>query len=236
MLAAICFGLAVLGGLAALLSGLGHRWGWWGFQTGFTILRWAAAGGSGVAVVSLFTCVLALSRRAWRKLILAAIALPIALASAGIPLSHMVQARGAPPIHDVTTNLDDPLKFVALLPHHQGAGNSARFSAHQLQAYPELAPVTYRLPPAQVFERALDVARGLGWEIVAVVPAEGRIEATERSFWFGFTDDIVIRVRSHPDGAQANIRSASRVGESDLGVNARRIKAFIDKLVAGSVP
>ena len=105
----------------------------------------------------------------------------------------------------------------------------------ELKAYPELAPVTYRLPPAQVFEHALDVARGLGWEIVAAVPAEGRIEATERSFWFGFTDDMVIRVRTHPDGAQVDIRSASRVGESDLGVNARRITAFINKLVAGSV-
>ena len=235
MLAAICFGLAVLGGLAALLSGLGHRWGWWGFETGFMILRWAAAAGSGVAVVSLFTCVLALYRRAWRNLILAAIALPIALASAGVPISHMIQARSVPPIHDVTTNLDDPPKFITLSPYHQGAGNSARFSTHQLKAYPELAPVTYRLPPSQVFGPLLDVARGLGWEIVASVPAEGRIEASERSFWFGFTDDIVIRVRTHPNGAQVDIRSASRVGESDLGVNARRITAFVDKLVAESV-
>jgi uncharacterized protein (DUF1499 family) len=108
-------------------------------------------------------------------------------------------------------------------------------AAHQLKAYPKLGPVTYRLPPDQVFERALGVARNLGWLIVAAVPDEGRIEASDRSFWFGFTDDVVIRIRSHERGSLVDIRSASRAGVSDLGVNAARIQAFIDRLVEGSL-
>ncbi len=95
--------------------------------------------------------------------------------------------------------------------------------------------MTGRRPPDLVFERALGIARDLGWSIVAAVPEEGRIEASDRSFWFGFIDDVVIRIRSHPSGSLVDIRSASRAGVSDLGVNAARIQTFIDRLVEGSL-
>ena len=94
--------------------------------------------------------------------------------------------------------------------------------------------MSYGLAPEQVFERVVAVARGLGWTIVAAVPEEGRVEATDETFWFGFTDDIVIRIRSDPQGSRIDIRSTSRVGVSDLGVNAARVQAFIDKLIEGS--
>ena len=86
------------------------------------------------------------------------------------------------------------LRFVALLSVRAGAGAKSDYggpsvAAHQLKAYPKLGSVSYRLPPDRVFERALGVARNLGWLIVAAVPDEGRIEASDRSFWFGFTDD-----------------------------------------------
>jgi fatty-acyl-CoA synthase len=86
-----------------------------------------------------------------------------------------------------------------------------------------------------ICERALAGARDLGGSIVAAVPDEGRIEASDRTFWFGCTDDVVIRIRGHESGSLIDIRSASRVEVSDLGVNAARIQAFTEKLVDGSV-
>ena len=75
-------------------------------------------------------------------------------------------------------------------------------------------------------------AMAMGWDIVARAPAEGRIEAVATSAWFGFRDDIVIRIRPDGGGSKVDIRSKSRDGESDLGVNARRIREFIAKLKA----
>ena len=74
----------------------------------------------------------------------------------------------------------------------------------------------------------------MGWRIVAAVPADGRLEASDTTRWFGFTDDIVVRVRPAPNGSRIDVRSASRVGRSDLGVNARRIRAFLAALSAPS--
>ena len=80
------------------------------------------------------------------------------------------------------------------------------------------------------------MTRALGWEIVASVPAEGRIEAIDTTLLFGFKDDVVIRVAADAAGSRVDIRSASRVGRSDFGTNARRVRAFIEKLRSGSRP
>ena len=235
-----CLGLALLAGLAALAAGLGHRFGWWGFEAGFAILRWAVYGGFGVAVISLYPLGLSIYLHAWRHLILAALALAMGAATLGVPLSYAQKARLFPPIHDITTDVENPPPFIAVLPLREGAANSAdhggdRVSAMQLKAYPDLGPVTYRLPPSQVFPRVVALAEEFGWNIVSSLPEQGWLEATETSFWFGFTDDIVVRVGWRPEGSVVDIRSASREGVSDLGVNAARIQKFIDRLVAGSI-
>jgi uncharacterized protein (DUF1499 family) len=86
------------------------------------------------------------------------------------------------------------------------------------------------MPPDQAFERALLVARDSGWEIVAAKREEGRIEATDTTFWFGFKDDVVIRITPALDGSRVDVRSLSRVGKSDVGTNAKRIRAYFRKL------
>jgi uncharacterized protein (DUF1499 family) len=90
--------------------------------------------------------------------------------------------------------------------------------------------VVRKEPPARAFDRALDAARGLGWEIVGVEPAEGRIEATDTTFWFGFKDDVVVRIRPEGSRSRIDVRSLSRVGRSDVGANARRIRRFVERL------
>ena len=234
-----CLGLAVLSALAAAVSGFGHRLAVWDYSLGFSILRWAAYVGLGAAAVSACVWLYAVLRRAWLGLGLAGLALVIGVATAGRPLRSLQQARAVPPINDITTGTESPPEFVDILPLRARAGapseyGGARVAARQREAYPELGSVSYPLPPDQAFERAVAVARDLGWTIVAAAPAEGRIEATDQTFWFGFTDDIVIRIRNDPAGSLVDLRSASRVGVSDLGVNAARVQAFIDKLIEGS--
>ena len=90
------------------------------------------------------------------------------------------------------------------------------------------------MPPDRAFARAEAAARSLGWDIAAAVPAEGRIEATATTRWFGFKDDVVIRIAAAPGGSRVDVRSVSRVGKSDLGANARRIRAFLAALRRGA--
>ena len=158
-------------------------------------------------------------------------------AVAVVPVSHLRAAGRVPPIHDITTDLDDPPRFVAVLPRRRARRTTAEhggaaLAAQQRAGYPDLGPARFPAPPDRVFARAVDVARGLGWEIVATVPAEGRLEATDRTRWFGFRDDVVVRVRPDGAGSRVDVRSVSRVGRSDLGTNARRIRAFVDALRA----
>jgi uncharacterized protein (DUF1499 family) len=93
-------------------------------------------------------------------------------------------------------------------------------------------PVILAVPPAEAFKRVDAAAMAMDWDIVARAPAEGRLEAVATSDWFGFRDDIVVRIRAEGAGSRVDIRSKSRVGESDLGVNARRIREFIARLKA----
>lgn len=96
--------------------------------------------------------------------------------------------------------------------------------------YPMLAPLVTAAAPDVAYAAALAAAESRGWNIVLADPEAGTIEATEESFWFGFKDDIMIRVRSDEMGARIDVRSTSRVGLSDLGANAKRIRNLLDEI------
>lgn len=227
--------LTVAGSLALLLSGVGTRWDWWDYRTGFLILRWTLYGGLAVIVVALVGLILGLLARTGRSLLVSLVTLVLLAAVAAVPVGYLRSAGRVPPIHDITTDPDDPPRFVAVLPLRRGAPNSAEYggaalAAQQRAGYPGLGPARLAAPPEQVFTRAVEVARGLGWQIVAAVPAEGRLEATDRTRWFGFRDDVVVRVAVEGAGTRVDVRSVSRVGRSDLGTNARRIRGFLEAL------
>ena len=81
------------------------------------------------------------------------------------------------------------------------------------------------------FNEALQAAKSMpGWTIVASDPEAGRIEASQQSRWFRFTDDIVIRIAGDGAGTRIDMRSTSRQGHSDYGINAARIRAFMGAL------
>ena len=144
-------------------------------------------------------------------------------------------AGGAPPIHDITTDTNDPPLFVDVLPLRAGARNSADYGGNRVAdlqhaAYPDIAPVDLPIALAVAFARALAAARAMGWAIVATDTSTGRIEATATTRVFRFRDDVVIRIRPRDGGSRLDIRSVSRIGGSDLGKNASRIREFIARL------
>lgn len=224
--------LAVLAGIAAVMSGFGHRFGWWNFLTGFTILKWAAIGALLAAVMSLTGALVVLFSRAKRGFFTALIGLIIGLATAAVPWSWLHAAAHVPPIHDITTDTKNPPRFMAVLALRKNAPNPAAYGGpevaeQQLKAYPDIVPLILNTLPGTTFDKALRVASDMGWKIVDAQKKEGRIEATATTFWFGFKDDIVIRITPDGNGSRVDIRSESRVGKSDLGTNAERIRKFL---------
>ncbi len=229
------FAIALAAVTAALLSGLGHRWGWWSYQTGFLVLKGAAWSGVAAAALSLFALVVAVRGGMRRAVVYGVHGLIIGALVFGVPAYKLMQGRNLPPIHDITTDTADPPRFVAVLPLRKDAPNSAEYggaklAALQQQAYPDLAPAVLELSPRAAFDLALNVARASGWEIVAAAPEDNRIEATATTLLFGFKDDIVIRITPAGSGSRIDVRSVSRVGRSDLGTNAERIREFLRRL------
>lgn len=155
------------------------------------------------------------------------------------------RARAAPPIHDVTTDLSDPPVFKDALPLRSasGASNPAEYQRvqslmgnkinvpdAQRSAYPDIQPLVVPQPSERAVQLAQQAAKDLGWEIVAVVPGDGRIEATDTTGYFGFKDDVVVRVRPESSGSRIDVRSESRVGGGDAGTNAKRVRAYLARV------
>jgi uncharacterized protein (DUF1499 family) len=227
--------LALVAGLALLVAGPGHRFGWWSIGTGFAIIRFAAYGGIAAAVISAAALVVAPLRGQRRGMFRALAGLAIGLVVVGVPWSYLRTARSVPPIHDVTTDPLEPPAFEAILPLRAGAPNPAEYggaeiAAQQRQAYPDLASLVIALAPDRAFAAALAAALEKDWQIVAADEADGRIEAIDQTLWFGFIDDVVVRVRPDGAGSRIDVRSTSRVGLGDLGKNAARIRAYLAEL------
>ncbi|HEY6873671.1 MAG TPA: DUF1499 domain-containing protein [Geobacteraceae bacterium] len=228
-------GLALVAVIVLAGAGFGYRLGLWQFRTGFALLRYGAWCGLAAAAASLGALIAAGRRRRFFDAILALAGLAIGIAAFSVPLQWKLTAQRLPRIHDITTDVGNPPQFVAILPLRKDAPNPAAYGGAEIAikqraAYPDLKTAVLDLTYPQAFDQALDAARRMGWKIVAAVPAEGRIEATDTTFWFGFTDDIVIRVTSAGNRSLADIRSVSRVGVSDAGTNAKRIHAYLRKL------
>lgn len=225
--------LALLSVVLLLAAGPGVRGELWTFRTGFTLMRVAAWMGVLGAVFGVMAMVL--GRGQTRAIVLGLTAIILGLTAAAVPWSWQRAARAVPPIHDISTDLEEPPEFRAILPLRADAPNPAEYggpeiASQQREAYPSLAPLELPHPPGAAFERALETARGMGWDIVEADMDAGTIEATDETKWFGFKDDVVIRVRAAPAGSRVDVRSVSRVGRGDAGTNARRIRTYLERL------
>lgn len=224
--------IAIIAALLLALAGPGTRLDLWSFGTGFLLLRWALYLGVGSAVVALLLLIIPKTRTGNASVLI--VALLVGVATAWVPWNGYRTARSVPPIHDITTDTVTPPAFVAVLPLRAGASNPPEYAGEEVakqqrEAYPDLATLVLTRSPGEVFNDALATAKDMGWQIVAEEPGEGRIEATATTFWFGFKDDVVIRIVAEGTGSRLDLRSKSRVGRSDVGANAARIRRFIDK-------
>ena len=170
-----------------------------------------------------------------RGFVAAVLALAIGGAAAWAPFMLLLHAVNAARINDVSTDTADPPPMVTTLQMRRDAVTPAAYpgkavAEQQRQAYPDITPIVLDVAPAEAFRRVDAVAMAMGWDVVARAPADGRIEAIDTSAWFGLRDDIVVRIRPDGTGSRIDIRSKSRLGRADLGVNAHRIRAFTARL------
>lgn len=230
--------LALLSMLAAVAAGPGYRLGWWTLVTAFVLLSVAVV----VAAVALAVALAGFARGGhdagiWARSLVVLVATPVI----ALPVYWLWQARCAPPIHDITTDIENPPGFEAILSLRAGAPNPVDYGGPELAAlqrefYPDIGPLILPVSPTRAYAAALAVARAQGWEIITADSPSGRIEATDTTFWFGFKDDIAIRITPYADGSRGDMRSVSRVGRSDFGTNARRVRAYLAALSARARP
>ena len=227
--------LSVLAILGLGISGPGYRLGFWGFSAGIGLVKYAAY----ISVAAVVVCLLAVAL--WTAGVFpggmtpALIGLVIGGFVAVWTLKWQHNLKSVPYIHDITTDTGNPPLFVAILPLRAGAPNPAEYGGPELakqqqDGYPDLRPGSLSSSPEAAFPRALQAAKDMGWEIVASDPKALRIEATDTTLWFGFKDDVVVRLTPSPMGSRIDVRSVSRVGKSDVGTNARRINAYLARV------
>ena len=239
--AALLLGVGAV--VAALVAAIGSATELWGFRAGLASLRylfWAAAAGAALGLIGLV-----MARRRPKLMLANLVALVVAVGFV-LYLGNLVRtAKSVPAIHDVATDLDDLPQFARLqvradnlekIPDEGKAELKAlppeeRWKAVHRAHYGDLRTVRVTTPPAETVRRAAALARDRGWEIALVDEAGGRIEATETSRFFRFKDDVVVRVRPAPGGGSlVDMRSISRVGGSDVGMNAKRVRSFLADL------
>jgi len=149
---------------------------------------------------------------------------------ASVPFWTILMARGAPAIHDITTDTADPPEFVGAASQNfsgRTVGGEGAIAMLQTAAYADIQPLILADSPDVVFRLALAAVKEKGWTVTMTDFDGHRIEATDTTFWFGFTDDIAIRVRGEGGGSRLDVRSRSRVGVGDMGTNARRIREYL---------
>lgn len=236
--------LALAPAVVIILGALGTKFGLWSWKAGFVAvlvngpapgLGWAPALAMAAIVVALIGLIVSIRMGLWRQ---ALAALLIGLATMGAFVFVGGQARKAPPIHDVSTNWNEPLIFSEAVMQRRGAEANPvvadpRIAEINEKTCPEARPVLLQMPVEEAYARTRAALTEQGLEIVTDDPATGRLEAVASSFWYGFKDDLVARIAPEGSGARVDMRSVSRVGVSDLGQNCKRIAALAGAIWKG---
>ncbi len=232
--------IALLSGFTALflvfIAGPSFRNGWLELGQAFTLLRWGAY--VGIASVPLIIGYAIWQKPHGRFTSALAISAVVGLFSFYLPFSQWQTAQSVPPIHDISTDLDNPPEFVAVVPLRKDAPNPPEYAGEdtaqqQREAYPELQPLRLDQSVTEVFDAAQAVVESQAWELVGAERLDdgtARVEATDTTLWFGFKDDLIVRIQPDETGSRVDVRSKSRLGRSDVGANARRIELFMEKL------
>ncbi len=225
--------------LVILLTGpLGYKFSMVPLEPSLLSVVVALVGGLLVAIVSLVYLVIAIKNDLSQNRNLVLVAIFLGLLPLVIVGPQIGKAQSVPAIHDITTDPENPPAFVALIPSRAVSPNGAEYGGSEAwpadklakatrESYPNVVPLMTDLSVAEAVARAESTLAGMGLEIIAVDESAGLVEATATTFWFGFKDDVVVRVTPEGEGSRVDVRSMSRVGQSDIGANAARIEAFL---------
>lgn len=223
-----------------LIAGpLGYKFGLSPLQPSLVSLLLALLAGAIGFLLSLIMGIVAQVKQLPRNRNLLLIAMAVSIIPMVVMLPQIAAARSVPPIHDITTDVVDPPQFYEVVALRRNAPNDLEYASEQYdademaalqqEAYPEVVTVQSGESVESAVARAAEVLESQGLDVVNVDPAAGIVEAVATTFWFGFKDDVVVRVRpSGEGGSLIDVRSVSRVGQSDVGANAKRIVAFLD--------
>lgn len=238
------FSLSVISSLVLVAAALGYRWDLWSVRFALlTLTKYATYGALAGAALSMVGIGRSWPGGASRGLVLSVVGVIIGLGAFHTIFEHWKMVQTSPFIHDITTDTENPPEFIAVVAlRESAAANPHTYAGPDLalrqrfggfnEPYKDILPVMTKLAPGAAYDQALDVAQDMDWQIVDADRTNGRIEASDTSFWYGFTDDIVIRVVATPEGSRIDMRSLSRVGRSDVGVNAARIREYMTALAA----
>jgi uncharacterized protein (DUF1499 family) len=218
--------------LLVVLAGPLYKFGIIELGTAFTGFKFGVY--AGIAALVLLALQIIVKRKTV-TLGSAVVAVAFSAVAIAMPLNMMNKAKSVPPIHDISTDLVNPPEFVAIAPLRADASNPVAYDGietaeQQRKSYPELQTLTYPQPKSELVAAVEQAVKNLGWELVNTDTSQGIIEATDTTMWFGFKDDVVVRVGDQGSERLVDIRSKSRVGGSDLGKNAERIHTLIDEL------
>jgi len=218
--------------LLVILPGPLYKFGIVELETAFAGFKFGVYAG-GAALVLLI--IQSLFMRKTLTLSSGIIALVFSVVAIAMPLNMMNKAKSVPAIHDISTDLVNPPKFVAIAPLRAEAPNPVEYAGEetavqQRKAYPELATLSFAQSKADLMAASEQAVKNLGFAVVSANTATGIVEATDTTTWFGFKDDVVIRIKDEGSQRFVDIRSKSRVGRSDLGKNAERIHSIINEL------
>ncbi len=235
-MAIIVLTASMLLGLVLILSGFGTRWGWWHYTMGFDIMRWTAIFGAFMLVMTTYAFFRVKNMKSRRGTPLAALGLCISVVLVAVPTGLHVASGIFPAIHDVSTDTENPPEFVDVTSLRSDADRTPEYGVRETAAiqhehYPEINSFTMNQSYNRAFELALQAAGDMrGWEVISYDRAEGRIEATDRTVWFGFEDDVVVRVQEKNGITLIDVRSKARVERKNPGIHARRINRYLNRI------
>ena len=218
--------------LLVALPGPLYKYGVVDLGTAFTGFKLGVFAGIATLILLLLQILFKRKTVTFGSTIMALLLSTIAIA---IPLSMLNKGKSVPPIHDISTDLVNPPEFVAIAPLRADAPNPVEYAGvevatQQRAAYPELQTLNYTQSKSELVEATKQVIDNSGWQLVNIDANQGIVEATDRTMWFGFKDDVIVRITDKGSERLVDIRSKSRVGGSDLGKNAERIHGFIEEL------
>lgn len=225
---------AIIAVVLLFVGPLGTKFGIWPFGLGLMLMMGAAVLAAIGLIGGLWGYLIARNKglAADKPLCgIAAVISAVILAVLGVQASA---ATSVPAIHNISTDINDPPVFSAVTALRGEGTNPLDYDAAvlgplQREAYPNVKTLNTPLDRAAALNRAVEVLTDMGLEIVAAELDGRMVEATFTSFWFGFKDDVAVRIRPANGGSQIDVRSVSRVGQSDLGANAARIKEFLGR-------